>query len=375
MTENPADRYTYQSPDYKDYATIIYDPGIVTRIVLNRPRYLNAIGHPTLGELGHAFDRAAQDPECKVIVVSGAGRCFSAGDDTIGHTPLSAPMMADGRTPEQLVADYGSESAAWRAYNLEHEYLTHTMWEESIRLLPKPTIAMVHGYAMYMAFHLADTMDLIFASQDALFLIGSVSWALGPRRSLEYLYEHRFMTVEEALAIGFVNRAYPTFEVLEEETLAFAYRVAENPMYGNWGTVTHKSRAEELRNRSGYTQWESERRSYEERQYKQTGVPEADKNRHRYEGRGMARAPRALANLKTKLEFEGKPVPPFVLEALKNAAARDDREFWQKALSQEWRDDRSKQRATTHAELFEEAAEAADARLRAEISKRSESGS
>lgn len=370
MSEAIDNPYVYQSPQFKEYQTIIYEPGIVSRIILNRPRYMNAIGHPTLGELGHAFQRASDDPDCRVIVISGAGRCFSTGDDTIGHTPMSAPMLADGRTPEQLVEDYGSEAAAWRRYNQEHEYLTHTMWDEKIRLIPKPTIAMVHGYAMFMAYHLADTMDLIFASEDALFLAGSVTWALGARRSLEYLYEHRFMTVDEAIANGFVNRSYLTYEILERETLAFAYRVAENPMYGNWGTVTNKTRANELRDRSGYTLWERDRRSYEERQYNQTGVPDADKNRHRYEGRGMARAPRAIANLEAKLNVEGKQVPGYALTALERARERDDRAFWQRALTQDWRDDRSKERASSHAELYREAEEEAGVRLREEKARR-----
>ncbi|HCG00964.1 MAG TPA: hypothetical protein DEV93_10530 [Chloroflexi bacterium] len=370
MSEREPDKYVYRSPDYKEYQCIIYEPGVVTRIILNRPRYMNAIGHPTLGELGHAFERAGADPQCKVIVVSGAGSCFSAGDDTIGHTPQSAPMLADGTTPEELVRDYGSESAAWRAYNQEHEYLTHDMWEEKIRLIPKPTIAMVHSYAMFMGFGLANTMDVIFASEDALFLSGGVVWELGIRKSLEIAFEHRFLTIGECLETRLVNRVYPTFEILEKETLAYAYRVSENPLLGNWGTVTAKIRAQEMRESGGYADWNRGRRSYEERQYNQTGVPVGDRNRQRYEGRGMARAPRALANLKRKLEFEGAPVPAQVLGALAKAAARDDKAFWQKALSQDWRDKRSIENAAAHAKVYEETIRQEEAIRREEKAKR-----
>lgn len=370
MTESRPDTYVYTSPDYKEYKRIIYEPGVVTRIILNRPRYLNSMSHPVLGELGHAFERAAADPQCKVIVVSGAGSCFSAGDDTVGHTPESAPMPADGRTPEELVKTYGSEGAAWRVYNQEHEYLTHEMWESKIRLIPKPTIAMVHGYAIYMSFRLANTMDIIFASKDALFLSGGIIWELGARKSLELAFEHRFMTADECLEYGLVNRVYPTFETLEKETLSYAYRVSENPLSGQWGTATAKKRAQEARDLNGYTQWDRSRRTYEERQYFQTGVAEADKNRHRYEGRGMARAPRAFANLKIKLETEGSPVPPRILEAMAKAAARDDKAFWQKALTQEWRDQRSKERAVAHAKVYEEAIQREEALRREEMAKR-----
>ena len=104
----------YKVPDYETYERLIYEPGRVARIKLNRPRYRNALSHPLLSEMEHAFGRATVDPECRVIVLSGEGVCFSAGDDAFGLTPESAPMMADGRTPEQLMQDYGSEGELWR---------------------------------------------------------------------------------------------------------------------------------------------------------------------------------------------------------------------------------------------------------------------
>lgn len=57
----------------------------------------------------------------------------------------------------------------------------------------------------------------------------------------------------------------------------------------------------------------------------------------RYEGKGIARTPVALANLKAKLESEGKEVPENVRAALVRAVERDDRATWQRSLHQEWR--------------------------------------
>ena len=68
--------------DPKKYKRIIYDPGRVTRIILNRPEYLNTSSHAMLAEIEDAFDRASADPGCHVIVISGAGSCFSSGDDS-----------------------------------------------------------------------------------------------------------------------------------------------------------------------------------------------------------------------------------------------------------------------------------------------------
>ena len=64
-----------------------------------------------------------------------------------------------------------------------------------------------------------------------------------------------------------------------------------------------------------------------------------------------------MANLKAKLESEGKEVPKLVVEALARAGSRDDEAVWQKALHQEWRDKERVARAETEAKAREEEAE------------------
>lgn len=338
--------------EYKEYKRIIYEPGKVTRIILNRPRYRNAVSHPLFRELEESFDRAADDPDCRVIVVSGAGACFSGGDDAIGLTPESAPMMSDERAPEQLMKDVGAEREVWRQYWTEHEYYVHDMWVKKMRRIPKPTIAMVHGYAVYFGWSLARSMDLIFASEDALFLPAShvAMWDMGPRKTLELLFEHRFMTAREAMQYHVVNRVYPDREILEKETLAFAERVAQNPTSRNRSS---KEAVYRTMDAQGFTTSYFDRLPFSAK-FQERDVPREEKHRERYEGRGMARTPRALANLKTKLESEGEPVPELVLEALARAAARDDKAVWQKALRQEWREKYRVERAEADAKVYEE---------------------
>jgi len=86
-TENRFYRYPLKIKGPEDYQGIIYDRGVVTRIILNRPEYLNALSHPVWAEVDDAFDRAGEDKECNVILLSGNGRCFAAGDDVIGMSP------------------------------------------------------------------------------------------------------------------------------------------------------------------------------------------------------------------------------------------------------------------------------------------------
>jgi enoyl-CoA hydratase len=333
-------KYVYfNSPD--EYKGIIYEPGRVTRIKLNRPRYLNAISHPTYAEIDDAFERFANDPEAKVAVLSGEGNCFCAGHDAMGLTPESAPMLADRRTPEQLMKQFGSEREVWLQYDAEHRYFLFDLHLFKLHKIPKPTIAMVHGYCVYGGFALAGIMDVLFASEDALFLgvTGQTdpgTWDMGVRKTMEVMLEHRFMTARECYEWRMINRIFPDYETLERETLAFAERVADNMGEGGGNP---KAGLHHTRDVQGYSRALEE--NWNRGDWKKGGrIPLSGASGHgmRYEGRGIARAPRALANLKAKLESEGEEVPKLVIEALNRANSRDDAAVWQKALHQEWRD-------------------------------------
>ena len=199
------------------YRHIKYLPGRVTRLILNRPKYRNAQSRLMLDEMDDAFARAVADNDVRVIILSGEGDHFSSGHD-IG-------------TPEEL-ADQQS-----RGYPTDGQGMYTRLRELHIektlrwRNLRKPTIAMVHGYCIFGGWMFASAMDIIFASEDALFLphqtqYFSSPWDIGPRKAKEVLFEHRFITASEAYALQFVNRVYP-LDRLEEETLAYANRIAE----------------------------------------------------------------------------------------------------------------------------------------------------
>ncbi len=336
-----------------DYSTIIYEPGPVTRIIFNRPKWNNALSHPMYAEIEDAFNRVARDAACKVIVVSGAGNCFSGGHDAIGTgtSPQAAPVLDDGLPPEELMKRFPNEHELWREYWIQHNWYIDDMHDVKIVPCPKPTIAMVHGYAIYGAYGMATCMDVIFATEDALFLapgIGGgeragVNW----RRAIEMAYEHRFFTGREAQELGMVNRVFPTFEVLEKETLAYAERVASQPMSQ---LLDLKQKLLESRGLAGTFNGRPGLNAY----IGGHGVPESERNPQRYEGRGMARTPRALDALRAKLESEGQPVPDNVRDALARANARDPQEAWARDLQASWRDPASRERAARERQAWNE---------------------
>lgn len=202
-----------------EYEHIIYKPGKIARVILNRPQYLNAQGLQMREEMDHAFTKAAEDKEVGVIVLSGAGKSFSAGHDT-GTSEDQEYRIAKKRTRPDRFSAFND----MRAICVENTL----RW----RNIPKPTIAMVHGYCVFGGWMFATAMDILFAAEDTMFLPGHVQyfsppWDLGPKKAKEILFEHRFMTAWEAQDAGFVNRVFPA-EKLEEETLAYADRVADN---------------------------------------------------------------------------------------------------------------------------------------------------
>jgi enoyl-CoA hydratase len=202
---------------------IIYRPGPVARVILNRPEKLNAQSLGLLAEMDWAFNAAVADPECRVIVLSAAGRSFSAG-----HDLSSNDQRADTR--ERVAGkDPFAQGLMYRDIYTD----SHLRWRD----LPKPTIAMVHGQCIYGGWMIAAAMDIVFAADDALFIptygdYFTTAWDVGPRKAKELLFANRFITAAEAMAWGFVNRTFPA-DRLEHNTLDYAARVAEQDAGAN----------------------------------------------------------------------------------------------------------------------------------------------
>jgi enoyl-CoA hydratase len=190
----------------------------VARVILNRPRYRNAQSRVLLEEMDDAFAAANADDDVRVIVLSGRGEHFSSGHD-LGTSE-------EKEDQERRPFGKGLRGLYSRSREL---YLDKTLrWRD----LDKPTIAQVHGYCIFGGWMIASAMDLIVASEDAMFLPAllqyfSIPWDLPIRKAKEILFQSRFVKAEEAARLGFVNIVVPR-ERLEEETLALAGRIAES---------------------------------------------------------------------------------------------------------------------------------------------------
>lgn len=192
--------------------------GPIAWIAFNRPKYRNAQSWRLLDEYDIAMDRANDDPNVMVIITRGAGGNFSSGHD------LGTPEQMEDRAARGI-----GESGVEFYNNFKHYNLDLLLkWRNA----PKPTIAMVEGYCIFAGWMMASCVDIVFAAKNALFLPAlleyySLPYDVGVRKAKELMFESKFLTADEAMATGFVNRVYE-LDDLERETTNYALRVAEN---------------------------------------------------------------------------------------------------------------------------------------------------
>ena len=177
----------------------------VARIIINRPKVMNAFRGQTTEELIAAFIEAGWDKSIGVIVLGGAGdRAFCTGGDQSAHDGQYDGRGTIGMPIEQL----------------------HSI----IREVPKPVIARVQGYAIGGGNVLATMCDLTIASDKAIFgqvgpKVGSVDpgWGtaylaqiVGEKKAREIWYLCRRYTAEQALQMGLCNAVVPHDQLDDE---------------------------------------------------------------------------------------------------------------------------------------------------------------
>lgn len=187
----------------------------VRRLTLNRPEKRNALSNALRGEIFAALEEADRDPEVRVIVIHGAGKCFSSGYDLAGLGPL----------PFHTAGGQGQ----WARHVVEGCF---RIWD-----LAKPVIAQVHGWCLAGGSELAFACDLVYVAHDAQIGYPAVrtmsppdnqfhAWIVGMRAAMELMLTGDAMSGDEAVRLGFANRAFDE-GALEAETLAMAERIAK----------------------------------------------------------------------------------------------------------------------------------------------------
>jgi 2-(1,2-epoxy-1,2-dihydrophenyl)acetyl-CoA isomerase len=192
----------------------------VATIILNRPEKLNAVIPQMVEELIEATLSVGRDDAIKVVILTGAGRAFSAGGDTSAH------LTFQSEDPKQLM-EYFRELG---------EVILN------LRSTAKPTLAVVNGPAIGAGFSLALGCDIVLASEGANFSVGFIRMALHPEggityilprvlgtaRACELIFTGKTIDAKEAERIGLVNQVVPR-EQLEIRAKDLANTLARAP--------------------------------------------------------------------------------------------------------------------------------------------------
>ncbi len=214
-----------------DYTQILVEQdGPVRIITWNRPDKLNAITPQLEIEFRDACLAADRDPSVKVVIVRGAGRCFSAGYDLSGS--YTTERVWPGGLPKGV--DVGEFLDGYRN-TLKRSWDNQYLFAE----MDKPVIAQVHSWCMGGGTWYALSTDILCCSDDAVFAqpevrnINGISfvWAtrVGWSNALRYGITGDHIDAQEAYRIGAVNEVYPADE-LAERTMKLAKRIALLPM-------------------------------------------------------------------------------------------------------------------------------------------------
>ncbi len=194
----------------RTYEHILYEgDGTVALVTMNRPKKRNALSLDHMQELISCLKAIGGAGEAPVVVLRGAGPAFCAGHD------LSEMV---GRDPEFY----------------RHLFDVCCELMETIQGIPQPVIAQVHGVATAAGCQVVATCDLVVASGEARFATPGVriglfcstpmvalSRTIGQKKAMEMLLTGEFISAEEALSEGLVNRVVSA-ENLEGETRSLA---------------------------------------------------------------------------------------------------------------------------------------------------------
>ena len=200
------------------YETLIYekDNGIAT-ITLNRPDRLNAINYQLAIEFDGMMAEIEDDPEVRIIILTGAGRGFCAGADIKAMADPNAKPLPIGRR--------------------------YTFFDK-LEDLSKPVIAAINGACNGGGLEIALCCDFLIASEEATFGLGEVKLGVIPAgggtarlprligigRAKEFLYFGNRVSANEACQIGMINKVVSPAELMPEAKKWAAELLERPPM-------------------------------------------------------------------------------------------------------------------------------------------------
>jgi 2-(1,2-epoxy-1,2-dihydrophenyl)acetyl-CoA isomerase len=246
-----------QTGEFTGFAVELREPGIAW-IRFTTPERLNGLTQSIKRDLVETVTQATMDNRVRLLVFTGTGRAFCAGDDISGHapdlggTPLVPPIHPGHDTP---MGTYDGLRILSQALNV------------AVRSCDKLSIAAINGVAIQTGFSLALACDFRIAADTAKLGSATLRFGLlpdeggqyllvqlmGVARTMDFLMRKRIVGAAEAQALGLLHEVVPAAN-LEAATMALATELANGPQVSM-----------RLLKRSIYNAWEmSQEQSFDE---------------------------------------------------------------------------------------------------------------
>ncbi|OGP98215.1 MAG: hypothetical protein A2W66_05670 [Deltaproteobacteria bacterium RIFCSPLOWO2_02_56_12] len=192
----------------------------LTTITFNRPEQRNAMSPQLHRDMYAALNELRYDKETRVIILTGAGPSFCAGQD------LKQYFLEMDSQPQSVRDEVRRLSRLWR--------------NELIRTMPQPVIAMINGWCFGGGFTIVTACDIAIAAEDATFGLSEINFGhfpggevtivltehLQPKHGLFYALTGKAFNAKEAERIGLITKAVPRAD-LEKETMEIANNLLE----------------------------------------------------------------------------------------------------------------------------------------------------
>lgn len=206
----------------KEYQNILFQvEDRIATITINRPEVANAMDHDTFVEVHEAFQRCAGDGKVGAIVLTGAGKNFSAG----GNLKKFKKVLDEGGYIHKEQVNYAAEVS----------------WD--IKNNPKPTVAMINGTAAGAGAAIATACDFRIFGPASKFVMAFINVGLsgdtgcmyylsklvGIARGMEIMMTGEPIGAEEAYRIGLATKIASEGETLEDVTYKLARKFARGP--------------------------------------------------------------------------------------------------------------------------------------------------
>jgi 2-(1,2-epoxy-1,2-dihydrophenyl)acetyl-CoA isomerase len=222
-----------QTGNFRGFEVALQKPGIAL-VTFNQPERLNGTTQEMKRDLVELLLEAQMDDAIRVVVMTGSGRAFCAGDDISGRPRDSAgakalvPDIGHGHTTP--IGTYDGLRALSQPLN------------EAVRKLDKLSIAAVNGIAIQTGLSLALSCDFRIASSEARLGSGTLRFGflpdeggqyllvqlMGVAKTMDFLMRSRIVSADEALELGLVHEVVPPDQLMDR-TMELARELANGP--------------------------------------------------------------------------------------------------------------------------------------------------